>query len=183
MCPDRRGPDGGDLLHGAADRVDQADLARTRRQRGVEAFGRKPAVEFGTFQVGPAGFDQGREGVLELVQCRAPFPTLLRWRLAEIAQQGSEPAVAAEDADTDGVPRAQIAGGSQSSLGFAFQFRKVVGHDSTQVVPSWTGLARPSTTSDRRKDVDGWARPAMTNEDYSAACTFLTISANAGASS
>ena len=120
--------DRGDLLHGAADRVDQAGLARARRQGGVEAFCRQPGVEFGVLQFGAAGLDQGGERVLELVQRGAALAALLGRGLAEVAQQGGEPAVAAERGDADGVPGAQVGGGGERCFGFGLQVRKVVGH-------------------------------------------------------
>ena len=69
--------DRGDLLHGAADRVDQAGLARARRQGGIEALGRQAGVEFGVLQRGAAGLDQGGQRVLEPVQRGTALAALL----------------------------------------------------------------------------------------------------------
>ena len=71
-----------DLLHGAADRMDQAGLARARRQGGIETFGGQPGVEFGVLQCGAAGLDQGGERVLEPVQRGAALAALLGRGLA-----------------------------------------------------------------------------------------------------
>ncbi len=113
--------DRGDLLHGAADRVDQAGLARARRQGGIETFGRQPGVEFGVLKRDAAGLDQDGERVLEPVQRGAAFAALLGRRLAEIAQQRGETAVAAERGDADSVPGAQVGGGGEGCLGFGLQ--------------------------------------------------------------
>ena len=61
------------------------------------------------------------ERVLELVQRGAALAALLGRRLAEIAQQGGERAVAAEHGDAHRVPGAQVGGGGQRGLGFGLQ--------------------------------------------------------------
>ena len=88
--------DGGDLLHRAADRVDQAGLARARRQGGVEPLVRQAGVQLGVFQCRAARLDQGGQGVLEPVQRGAPLAALFGRGLAEVAQQPGQAAVPAE---------------------------------------------------------------------------------------
>ena len=101
--------------------MDQAGLARTRRQGGIEALGRQAGVEFGILQFGAAGLDQGGERVLEPVQIGTALAALLGRGASEIAQQGGETAVAAERGDADGVPGAQVGGGGEGSLGFGLE--------------------------------------------------------------
>ena len=110
--------DRGDLLHGAADRMDQAGLARARRQGGIEAFGGQAGVEFGVLQRGTAGLDQGGQRVLQPVQRGTALAALLGRGLAEVAQQRGQAAVAAERGDAHGVPGAQVGGGGERGLGF-----------------------------------------------------------------
>ena len=141
--------DRSDLLHGAADRMDETHLAGARRQRGVEPLGREAGVEFGVLQFGAAGLDQEREGVLQPVQCRTALPPLLRRGLAQVAQQGGEPAVAAQRGDAHGVPGAQIGGSGQCCLGFGLEGVEVVGHGGTLLMPSWPAKDRPSTSLGR----------------------------------
>ena len=97
-------------------------------RRGIEPFGGQAGVEFGGFQRGAAGFDKGGERVLKPVQRGAAFPALLGRRLAEVAQQRGQAAVAAQRGDADGVPGAQVGGGGQCGLGFGLQGGEVVGH-------------------------------------------------------
>ncbi len=186
--------DRGNLLHGAADRVDQAGLARARRQGRVEAFGGQAGVKVRGFQRNAARFDESGERVLELVQRGAPFPALVGRGLAKVTQQRRQAAVAAQRGDADGVPGAQVGGGGQSGLGFSLQGGEVVGHFPSSwrgccivmagvVASSWPGSTRPSPPAKCR---DGWPgqAPAKTRPgDYSAACTFLTISAKLAESS
>ncbi len=117
-----------DLLHGFADRMDQAGFARTRRQRGVEAFGGQARVELGVVECCATGLDEFGQRVLELVECGTTFAALLGRGLAEVAQQCGEAAVATECGDAHGVPGAQVAGGSEGCCGFGVQSLQIVGH-------------------------------------------------------
>ena len=195
--------DRGDLLHGAADRVDQASLAGTRRQRGIEAFGGQAGVEFGVFQGGAAGFDEPGQRVLELVQRGSALAALLGRGLAEVAQQCGQASIAAKGGHADGVPGTQVGGGGKSGLGFRLQGGEIVGHENgtadarrcTQIEP------RRRRQRDRPVALTGAGAPKSSGlicvlcvlcgsnyvrhpqGGYSAACTFLTISANEAASS
>src|SRR6516162_1937194 len=78
--------DGGDLLHSAADRMDQADLLRPRRQGEVKALRYETRVEFGVLQHHAASFEQRVKCVLELVERRSPLTALVGWELTKVTQ-------------------------------------------------------------------------------------------------
>ena len=116
--------DGGDFFHRAADGVDGAAVAGAGRQGGIETLGGEAGVECGVFQFGAAGFDEGCERVLELVKRGATFAALLGRGLAEVAEQSSEAAVAAEHGDADCVPGAQVGAADRAAARFGLGGRR-----------------------------------------------------------
>ena len=133
-----------------------------------------------------AGLDQGGQRVLEPVQRGAALAALLGRGLAEVAQQGGEAAVAAERGDADRVPGAQVGGGGERGLGFALQVGEIVGHGgslhyrSSVMAGLDPAIARPCAV---RTTWMAGLKPGHGRGSQSAACTFLTISANDAASS
>ena len=96
--------DGGHFLHGAADRVDQAERRGAGRQGDIEALGREAGVERRVFENGAAGVDGGGEAVLEAVQRGAALFPLLRRGFAERAQQSGQAPRLAQCRNPDRIP-------------------------------------------------------------------------------
>src|SRR6185312_4051690 len=103
----------------------------------------------------------------------------LRRRLAEITQQAGQAAVAAEDGDAHGIPRAQIGGRGQGGVRLGLEGFQVVGdtgggHGSVPYVERAAFARRPRI------------RVPVLDQDRCqarAAWTFWTMAANVSASS
>ena len=107
---------------------------------GSSRLGRQARIEFGVFQFGAAGLDQGGQRVLELVQRGTALAALLGRGLAEVAQQAGQPAVAAEHGDAHRVPGAQVGGGGERGFGFGCRAER----SSVMIaVPSWPRRLEP----------------------------------------
>eukprot|EP01037_Dinobryon_pediforme_P006661 gene6661-6731_t len=102
--------DGGHLLHGAGDRVDEALGARLGRERDVDAFGGQAGFEGGFLEFGLARLDGGGELGFQNVQRGAAGFAVFRGGLAEFFEEVGEGTGFAEHADADGIPGAQIGG-------------------------------------------------------------------------
>ena len=131
--------DRGDFLHGAGDGVDQAGLARARRQGWIDAFGQQAGVESGVLELDFPRFDRRGQGVFQPIKRGAAVLALFGRRLAEVAQHPGQAAVAAEHGDADGVPGAQVGGIDERRVGGGLQGLQIVIHRS---VP-YTAKGRP----------------------------------------